>query len=450
MNTSMKKYAYPLLIVFTGIFLVGIFVFSKTPEKESTAIELKLRTGSIALGGEWIETKKVIESLIKEIELNPENYTAKLNLSKAFIQEARITGNHAYYDGAALQLLDEVIINDPKNFDALCCKATVLLSQHHFSEALKVAKTALPLNPNNAFIYGLMCDAYVELGHYKMAVKMADQMIQIRPDIRSYSRVSYLREIYGDIDGAINASKLAVDAGFPGLEETAWARMILAHLYETKGHADSAVFQYQMALKERPDYAFALAGLGKHEKIKGRYKKAISYYRKAEKAIIEYSFSDELTDLYWLNKDPKNAQKSSVRVLNMLRPLSGDDESVSGHGHYADRELAYAYLKVKNNDKALEHALLEYKRRPKNIDVCETVAWVYYKQKDYKKANFYITKALRTGSKNPTLLCRAGLIKYKAGKHQQGKQLLKTALQHDPLISDIKLHHEARYYCSEK
>jgi tetratricopeptide (TPR) repeat protein len=444
----MRKYLYPLLVGCTGILLACIFLFSKSPEKK--AATLKLRTGSIALGGEWVETKKVIESLLAEIELNPENYTAKLNLSKGYIQEARITGDHAYYDAAALELLDDVIANEPENFDALCCKATVLSSQHHFSEALKVAKTALPINPNNAFIYGLMCDSYVELGQYKQAVKMADKMINIRPDIRSYSRVSYLREIHGDLKGAIIASKLAVDAGYPGLEETAWSRMILAHLYEMTGHLDSAEFQYQTALKERPDYAFALAGLGKKEKVNGNYKKAISYYRKAEKAIIEYSFSDELTDLYRFNGDPKNGYKSAYRVIKMLSPLSGDNESVNGHGHYADRELAYAYLKINNTDKALEHAMLEYNRRPKNIDVCETVAWVYYKQKNYAKANVFISKALRTGSENPTLLCRAGLIKFKAGKQQEGKKLLKLAFKNNPIISDIKLKNEANCYRFKK
>jgi tetratricopeptide (TPR) repeat protein len=226
--------------------------------------------------------------------------------------------------------------------------------------------------------------------------------------------------------------------------------MILAHLYEMKGHLDSAEFQYQTALKERPDYAFALAGLGKKEKVNGNYKKAISYYRKAEKAIIEYSFSDELTDLYRLNGDPKNGYKSAYRVIKMLSPLSNDDESVSGHGHYADRELAYAYLKINNTDKALEHAMLEYNRRPKNIDVCETVAWVYYKQKNYAKANEFISKALRTGCKNPTLLCRAGLINYKAGKHKEGKKLLDLAFKNNPVISDIKLKNEANYYRFKK
>jgi tetratricopeptide (TPR) repeat protein len=123
---------------------------------------------------------------------------------------------------------------------------------------------------------------------------------------------------------------------------------------------------------------------------------------------------------------------------------------VSGHGHYADRELAYAYLKINNTDKALEHAMLEYNRRPKNIDVCETVAWVYYKQKNYAKANEFISKALRTGCKNPSLLCRAGLIKFKAGKHTEGKKILDLAFKNNPVISDIKLKNEANYYRFKK
>lgn len=444
----MRKHLNTLLVTFAALVLLCIFLFAKTPEK--TVAKLKDRTGPIALGGEWLDTKKAIESLLAEIELNPKNYMAKLNLAKGYIQEARITGDHGYYDAAALDLLEDVLKNEPSNFDALCCKSTVLLSQHHFYEALQVAKKALPLNPNSAFIYGLMCDAYVELGYYKKAVQMSDKMISIRPDIRSYARISYLREIHGDMNGAIEAAKLAVAAGFPGLEETEWTHVILAHLYESIGHADTAEYHYRTALLERPDYAFALAGLGKLAKVKGNYKKAISYYKKAEKSIIEYSFSDELTDLYRLNKQAEKGNESALEVIKMLSPLATDDESSSAHGHYADRELAYAYLKVNNPDKALKHALTEYKRRPKNIDVCETVAWVYYKQKNYKKANTFIDKALVTHCKNPVLLCRAGLIKIKAGQKENGKKLIETALKNHPVLSDLKLKNEAASYLSKK
>lgn len=436
----MRKNLYIILVSVTAVILVTILLFSKKPKEAVPGF--KERTGSIALTGEWLNTKQAIQGLLTSIEANPDDNKSKLSLAQAYIQEARITGDHAYYDKAALELLDEVIKKEPMNFDALCCKSTVLLSQHHFAEGLAVAQQALPLNPNSAYIYGLMCDANVELGNYPEAVKMSDKMISIRPDIRSYSRVSYLREIHGDLPGAIEAAKLAVSAGYPGLEQTEWTRMILAHLYETTGKLDSAEMQYNIALVERPDYAFALAGLGKIAKDKGDYKQAIGYYQKAKGLITEYSFADELTDLYRLNNEPGKASKSSEEVIAMLSPVSGADESSSSHGHYADKELAYAYLKVPDYDQALQHAQTEYERRPDNIDICETMAWVQYKKGNYAEANKMINKALRTNCQNPTLLCRAGLIKIKAGEMEKGDLLIKKAMGTNPYL-DPELKKEA-------
>lgn len=100
-------------------------------------------------------------------------------------------------------------------------------------------------------------------------------------------------------------------------------------------------------------------------------------------------------------------------------------------GHYADRELAYAYLKVDRFDKALEHALMEYNRRPDNIDVNETVAWVYYCKNQFAEALPYLQTALKTDSKNPLLLYRASLIYAKAGKRSEARAILKKAMTTD-------------------
>jgi tetratricopeptide (TPR) repeat protein len=97
--------------------------------------------------------------------------------------------------------------------------------------------------------------------------------------------------------------------------------------------------------------------------------------------------------------------------------------------------LAYAYLKVNNYDKALEHALAEYNRRPDNIDVNETLAWVYYCNGDFAKALPYAAVALKTGSKNPTLLCRTGLIYSKTGDKVRAKKLLQQALMNNANIA---------------
>lgn len=438
----MRKNLYIILIVVTLALLASIFLFAKKPKQKVPVY--KDRKGGIALAGEWLNTKKAIEGLLAAIDQNPEDYKSMLSLAQAYIQEGRTTGDHGYYDKAANELLDEVIKNEPDNFDAKCCKANVLLSQHHFTEGLELAKTTLSLNPNSAFIYGILCDANLELGKYDEAVKMADKMVSIRPDIRSYARVSYLREILGDLPGAIAAMKLATDAGYPGLEQSEWTRCILGHLYENIGKLDSAEYEYSIALRNRPNYAFAFAGLGHIEKAKGNYKEAISYYEKAKNLIIEFSFSDELTDLYRLNNEKQKADKNAKEVIEMLGPNLGD-ESDSGHGHYADKELAYAYIKVNDLENALKHATIEYERRPDNIDVCEALAWVNYKLNDFKTANTLINKALKTNCKNPLLLCRAGLIKVKANEVEKGKALIKQALETNPFL-DVELRKEAAAY----
>src|SRR5258706_13548284 len=79
---------------------------------------------------------------------------------------------------------------------------------------------------------------------------------------------------------------------------------------------------------------------------------------------------------------------------------------------------------------------MKYNRRPANIDVNETVAWMYYCKKQYTEALPYLRVALKTHSRNPVLLCHAGLIYAGAGDRNEAKALLQQALANDPNIAE--------------
>src|SRR4030095_546873 len=112
---------------------------------------------------------------------------------------------------AAIKLLQSVLDKDPKNFEAMCTLGTVYLSQHHFQQGLEMGLKAQKISPYAAVVYGILTDSYVELGKYDSAVIAADSMCALRPDLRSYSRISYIREIYGDVPGAVEAMQYACE-----------------------------------------------------------------------------------------------------------------------------------------------------------------------------------------------------------------------------------------------
>ena len=245
----MKKYLYPSLLLVFGLLVAAIFLFKKT---EVRTPELKERQGNLSAGKEWLNTKAAIGGLLAKLRTNPNDQKSRLLLAQAYMQEGRVTGDHPYYDGAAMQLLEEVLQTEPENFEAMCCKASLCLTQHHFAQGLGLAEQARQLNPNSGFVYGLLTDANVEMGHYDEAVKMADKMNALRPDLPAYARVSYLREIYGDVPGAIEAMDMATKAGYIGLEQTEWTRVALGHLHEVSGDTARANGYYMMSLAARP------------------------------------------------------------------------------------------------------------------------------------------------------------------------------------------------------
>ena len=434
----MKKSSIYTITLVLFVAAIGLIIFKyNRDEKNKAAIvyELQQRKGPSGNSQEWVSMKSSATSLAASIKKNPQDEKSLLALAALFIQEARVTGNYVYYDMAAMKYINTVLAKDSTNFTALIYKSLIYLSQHHFADGLATAEKAQKINPYNAFVYGIIVDGNVEMGKYDSAVQNSDKMVSIRPDLRSYSRISYLREIYGDYPGSIEAMKMAVQAGAPGDEATEWSRVQLGHLYENTGELKYAEMHYTIALQERPNYAYALAGMARIALASKDYKKAIAYYLQADSLVNDYAFKEELVDVYQLSGDKEKADAISKQVIDGMSKdaqLGNSNESI---GHYADRELAYAYLKINNYDKALEHALLEYNRRPDNIDVNETVAWVYYKKGDFVKAMSYINTALKTHCKNPTLLSRAGLIYARAGQKDLARQTLQDALKNNPNIS---------------
>lgn len=394
-----------------------------TPSLEIPA--LFERRGELASATEWPRTKEKVDELKGKIRKESGDVKSRLQIAMIYLSEARITGEHPYYYPAILTILDGVLAIDPKNFEATTFKASVKMSQHQFAEAKELAEKARQINPSNAYVYGVLVDANVELGNYEEAVAMSDKMQTLKPSLESYSRASYLREIYGSYPGSIEAMKLAVQAGLPGSEPQCWSKNTLGQLYETTGQLALADQQYAEILAMRPSYAFALRGQARVLKAKKQYDQALVVLEKAAKIMPEFSFHEEMADIYSLQGDKEKARKKYAEVVTML-----DEDAKSGHA--VDLELCKLYTQAGQLDSALVYGMNEYKKRPKNIDVNHALAWVYFNQKNPKEAQKHMEVALRTGSKDPELLQQAGAIAMAMGNVDQHKKLVAEARKTNP------------------
>ena len=359
-------------------------------------------------GIEWDNVQNFYGTQCAELRKNPNNYEALLKLAECYIQEARVTGAHPHYYPAALEMTERVIGSIEQKttpsikekdyyFQALSHKAGVQLSLHSFLGAKSTAEKAVALNPYNANIYGCLVDANVELGHYDEAVKMCDLMVGIRPDLRSYARVSYLREIHGDYKGAIEAMHMAVTAGYPGYEQTEWARLQLGHLFEKYGDEKMARLQFETALQLRENYPFAMAALAVLDEKQGKNTKAIAQLQQAIKIIPEVGFYTDLAKI-----EQKTGNKAALDTLIPNIEAMFQEDKAAGH-NMALEEARFNLELAGNMDRALELVQTELAIRPDNIDVNKLAAEIYIKKNQPEMAQSYVLKATRTGSKDPEL-----------------------------------------------
>ncbi len=395
----------PLKIIFITSLISLVFACGPQQETKSNMTsnlpELLERSEKIQLDKEWDFSQNFYAKQLATLSKDPNNADAKINLAQLFTKEARVTGEHGHYYPAALKMLDEVIDSKPKDqnqlFIALTTKAGVQLSLHNFAEAKKTGEKALRLNPTNAQIYGVLVDANVELGDYKAAVAMSDKMISIKPDIRSYSRVSYLREIHGDVDGAIQAMEMAVKSGYPGYEETAWAMLTLGELYQQYGQDEKALAVYHEILNTRPDYPFAVAAIGDIYYNNNNPEKAAGYIQEAMDIIPEVGFYIQMAHIY----NDRNEIRKRDEIVAEIFPMLEDDEA---NGHNMNLEYASLYLDLLDNpDKAFEYANKEYQKRPLNIDTNRMLAKIYQAKNDKENVVIHTKAASVTNSAHPEL-----------------------------------------------
>ena len=361
------------------------------------------------------------ETLVKA---QPEVAHYKNLLAGAYIQKVRESMDFSYLDRAS-QIVNGVLAEDVKNYEAARLRTEIALERHDFKTAAEYSIALTEWSPTDSWNWGTLGDAYTEMGDYDKAADAYQKMVSIRPDLSSYNRAAWFRFIYNDPDNAVKIMKMAISSGSSMAENTAWCEVELGKILLKTGKVKDAAQAYQAALRYFPNYHPALAGLAQTAAAEADWKAAIYNMKAAQAATPLPDYAAALYDYYTASGDAKAAdqQKEMIFVIDQIGQAAKEKANRNISIIYSDHDW--------NPARALELAKNELEVRG-DIYTYDALAWALFRNKDYSAADEAMKKALKFKTPEPAFYYHAGLIDSALGRKDEAREMLKRALELNP------------------
>ncbi|HYZ13085.1 MAG TPA: tetratricopeptide repeat protein [Actinomycetota bacterium] len=367
-----------------------------------------------------------IDRLQQRLRELPEDWRGYASLGLAYVAKARVTADPTYYPKAEGALQRSLHLNERDNVNAVLGLGALALARHDFAAALQHGRRARAMAPYSMDAYGVIGDSLVELGRYRAAFHAIQRMVDTKPALASYARVSYARELTGDVDAAVRAMRLAFDAaGTP--TDAAWAAHRLGELAWGSGDVRTAAGWFRRARDLDPNGVNALAGLAKVAWARGRPAIAIERYTEVVERFPSPEHLIALGDLYATTGRPELAEQQYAVVRATA-------ELAAANGVNVDLELALFLADHGEPEAALTAAEAEWERR-RSVHVADTYAWALFRNGRFDEAAGASNRALSLGTHDALFLFHAATIRHGLGDDDAALALIAEALQRNPNFS---------------
>ena len=371
-----------------------------------------------------MKTDARIASFEKLATSKPDDLHYKNLLAGAYIQKMRETTDFGYVDRAS-RIVTQVLSAEPDNYEARRLRSEIGLERHQFAEVAELSRQMIAAAPYDAWNWGTLGDALMELGRYDEAADAYQKMVTLRPNQSSYNRASYYRWVMGDAKGAIAIMQQAIASGSPAMENTAWCLVDLGNLYFKTGRLAEAEQAYRSALQAFDGYYPAFAGLGRVQATQGKLDDAIENYQRAQSAVPMPEYAEALADLY--ERTGKKAE--ARRQLDLIDVV---DKMARANNEKTNRNLALVFAdQDRNLARALELAQAETGVRG-DVYTHDALAWALYKNGRPEEAERAARTALQFGTQEPAFYYHAGLIAAALHKKDEAVKYLERALELNP------------------
>jgi tetratricopeptide (TPR) repeat protein len=403
-------------------------VLTETPSAGSgvPAVRRALADRALSLGTGGVSARTVA-GLEQEVRARPGDGEALTQLGFAYQLRWRETGDASFLprSQSALTRALRVKADDP---NAVLGLGSLALIRHGFRQALAHGRRAMRLLPGSARPYGVVGDALIELGRYDAAFAAIDRMAALKPNLASYARVAYARELVGDRAGALEAMQLALEAAAGQPEPSAWAHVELAKLELGHGRLEAARRYARAALRAFPGYPAGLTELARAEAASGRFEDATRAARRSADAVPSAASVALLADI--LDRTGRHAearrQRGVVAVIDRLLATNGVRIDLETALYRADQRI-----------RPLETVQLARQARADrpSIHGDDALAWALARAGKCSEALPLAERALRLGTKDALLYFHRGYAEGCAGNRAAMRKWYAKALALSPEFS---------------
>ncbi|HEY7055557.1 MAG TPA: tetratricopeptide repeat protein [Vicinamibacterales bacterium] len=404
----MKRHALLFLVV--AVAATGCRRSNPPADRQSMSLACQV---ALAAGRQDSAIDRSIADLQKRAGQPVHRRETLEQLGYQFVARARTAndpGDYKLAESAAI-CLDEQYPGDPA---ALLLRGHALHQLHRFREAEAIART-LVARREYVLDYALLGDALMEQGRLVEAAAAYQKMIDLKPFYQSYTRAAHLRWLTGDLDGAVDLVRKAIDAASPrNPESVAWAYARLA-LYELqRGNLEGAAQSAAAALRFQPDYAAALLMQGRVFLANGRAEDAVRVLERAAglNPLPEYQWT--LADA--LRRRQRDPEAAAV------------EQEIVERGPVSDPRTVALFLSTRRVEPS--QALLLTERElavRKDVFTQDARAWALATAGRMAEARAAMTTALSEHTKDARLFLHAGVIAASTGRRADARRWLAQA-----------------------
>jgi tetratricopeptide (TPR) repeat protein len=373
-------------------------------------------------------TAETIAATRAAIAEEPGDAALRATLGDLYYQRGRETADSSWNE-KAYDAYRRALALDPGSAQATTGLGTLALAKHDFAGGLRYGEQALRLEPESVRPYAAIVDGQIELGRYGDAKRSLDRMVALKPNLASYARISFFRELHGDLAGALAAMQRAVSAGGGSPENVAYVETLLGNLEFQAGRVDRAGATYSTALARVPEYLPAQAGLATVQAAMGDLDGAIDRYDAVvrESAVHEY---------HVLLLEAKLADGRLAGAREEIAAIRANQAVERRNGVNTDAELAIFEADHGSSARAVALGRSAVDTAP-SVQSADALSWALTSAGRGEEALAWAKKALRTGWRDPLLRYHAGMAAKLAGERTLARRWLRQALALNPQFSPL-------------